>query len=419
MISIPLSFFAGIGGASNQGVLVKGSNYLETLAQTSYVVFDKTGTMTQGVFEVSGVHHNEISDEKLLEYAALAECSSSHPISKSLQKAYGKPIDRNRVTDIEEISGNGVTAKVDGISVAAGNAKLMKRLGISYQECHHVGTVIHMAVDGKYEGHILISDILKPHAKEAIAELKPSYMSVTYGAGGGTSKNTVKIASHIKDKYNVPSLAHLTCVSSTKEEVHQVIDQLKASGIENILALRGDIPQESEFPLPNHYQYAYELIEDIKSQGDFCIGAACYPEGHVESEHKKDDIAHLKQKVDCGVDFLTTQMFFDNSIFYNYMYRLREAGVLVPVIAGIMPITRKNQVGRSIQLSGSCVPARFKSIVDWFGDDPAKMKQAGIAYATDQIIDLIANGISHIHVYTMNDPEVAAGIMNNLSAILH
>ena len=265
--------------------------------------------------------------------------------------------------------------------------------------------------DAAYEG------VLK--ATEAIAELKPSYMSVTYGAGGGTSKNTVKIASHIKDKYNVPSLAHLTCVSSTKEEVHQVIDQLKAAGIENILALRGDIPQESEFPLPNHYQYAYELIEDIKSQGDFCIGAACYPEGHVESEHKKDDIAHLKQKVDCGVDFLTTQMFFDNSIFYNYMYRLREAGVLVPVIAGIMPITRKNQVERSIQLSGSCVPARFKSIVDWFGDDPAKMKQAGIAYATDQIIDLIANGISHIHVYTMNDPEVAAGIMNNLSAILH
>ena len=179
VISIPLSFFAGIGGASNQGVLVKGSNYLETLAQTSYVVFDKTGTMTQGVFEVSGVHHNEISDEKLLEYAALAECSSSHPISKSLQKAYGKPIDRNRVTDIEEISGNGVTAKVDGISVAAGNAKLMKRLGISYQECHHVGTVIHMAVDGRYEGHILISDILKPHAKEAIAELKKAGIKKT------------------------------------------------------------------------------------------------------------------------------------------------------------------------------------------------------------------------------------------------
>ena len=177
VISIPLSFFAGIGGASNQGILVKGSNYLETLAQTKYVVFDKTGTMTQGVFEVSGIHHNEMPDEKLLEYAALAECSSSHPISKSLQKAYGKPIDRNRVTDIEEISGNGVIAKVDGISVAAGNTKLMDRLGIAYQDCHHVGTVVHMAIDGKYAGHILISDIIKPHAKEAIAELKKAGIS--------------------------------------------------------------------------------------------------------------------------------------------------------------------------------------------------------------------------------------------------
>ena len=179
VISIPLSFFAGIGGASNQGILVKGSNYLETLAQTKYVVFDKTGTMTQGVFEVSGIHHNEMPDEKLLEYAALAECSSSHPISKSLQKAYGKPIDRNRVTDIEEISGNGVIAKVDGISVAAGNTKLMNRLGIAYQDCHHVGTVVHMAIDGKYAGHILISDIIKPHAKEAIAELKKAGISKT------------------------------------------------------------------------------------------------------------------------------------------------------------------------------------------------------------------------------------------------
>ena len=197
VISIPLSFFAGIGGASNQGVLVKGSNYLETLAQTSYVVFDKTGTMTQGVFEVSGVHHNEISDEKLLEYAALAECSSSHPISKSLQKAYGKPIDRNRVTDIEEISGNGVTAKVDGISVAAGNAKLMKRLGISYQECHHVGTVIHMAVDGKYEGHILISDILKPHAKEAIAELKKAGIKKTVMLTGDSKRVADQVAKEL------------------------------------------------------------------------------------------------------------------------------------------------------------------------------------------------------------------------------
>ena len=197
VISIPLSFFAGIGGASNQGVLVKGSNYLETLAQTKYVVFDKTGTMTQGVFEVSGIHHNEMSDEKLLEYAALAECSSSHPISKSLQKAYGKPIDRNRVTDIEEISGNGVIAKVDGVSVAAGNAKLMKKLGIAYQECHHVGTVVHMAVDGRYAGHILISDIIKPHAKAAIAELKKAGISKTVMLTGDSRRVADQVAAEL------------------------------------------------------------------------------------------------------------------------------------------------------------------------------------------------------------------------------
>ena len=197
VISIPLSFFAGIGGASNQGVLVKGSNYLETLAQTKYVVFDKTGTMTQGVFEVSGIHHSQIPDEKLLEYAALAECSSSHPISKSLQKAYGKPVDRNRVTDIEEISGNGVIAKVDGVSVAAGNAKLMKKLGIAYQECHHVGTVVHMAVDGRYAGHILISDIIKPHAKEAIAELKKAGISRTVMLTGDSRRVADQVATEL------------------------------------------------------------------------------------------------------------------------------------------------------------------------------------------------------------------------------
>lgn len=197
VISIPLSFFAGIGGASNQGVLVKGSNYLETLAQTKYVVFDKTGTMTQGVFEVSGIHHSQIPDEKLLEYAALAECSSSHPISKSLQKAYGKPVDRNRVTDIEEISGNGVIAKVDGVSVAAGNAKLMKKLGIAYQECHHVGTVVHLAVDGRYAGHILISDIIKPHAKEAIAELKKAGISRTVMLTGDSRRVADQVAAEL------------------------------------------------------------------------------------------------------------------------------------------------------------------------------------------------------------------------------
>ena len=227
VISIPLSFFAGIGGASNQGVLVKGSNYLETLAQTSYVVFDKTGTMTQGVFEVSGVHHNEISDEKLLEYAALAECSSSHPISKSLQKAYGKPIDRNRVTDIEEISGNGVTAKVDGISVAAGNAKLMKRLGISYQECHHVGTVIHMAVDGKYEGHILISDILKPHAKEAIAELKKAGIKNTVMLTGESKRVADQVAKELGIGEVYSELLPADKVSKVEELLHQKSEKEK------------------------------------------------------------------------------------------------------------------------------------------------------------------------------------------------
>lgn len=227
VISIPLSFFAGIGGASNQGVLVKGSNYLETLAQTSYVVFDKTGTMTQGVFEVSGVHHNEISDEKLLEYAALAECSSSHPISKSLQKAYGKPIDRNRVTDIEEISGNGVTAKVDGISVAAGNAKLMKRLGISYQECHHVGTVIHMAVDGKYEGHILISDILKSHAKEAIAELKKAGIKKTVMLTGDSKRVADQVAKELGIGEVYSELLPADKVSKVEELLHQKSEKEK------------------------------------------------------------------------------------------------------------------------------------------------------------------------------------------------
>ena len=221
VISIPLSFFAGIGGASNQGVLVKGSNYLETLAQTKYVVFDKTGTMTQGVFEVSGIHHSEMPDEKLLEYAALAECSSSHPISKSLQKAYGKPIDRNRVTDIEEISGNGVIAKVDGVSVAAGNTKLMDRLGIAYQDCHHVGTVVHMAVDGKYAGHILISDIIKPHAKEAIAELKKAGISKTVMLTGDSKRVADQVAKELGIQEVYSELLPADKVSKVEELLHQ------------------------------------------------------------------------------------------------------------------------------------------------------------------------------------------------------
>lgn len=263
--------------------------------------------------------------------------------------------------------------------------------------------------DAGYEGVL--------SAAERIAALKPSYISVTYGAGGGTSKNTVKIASHIKD-LGVTSLAHLTCVSSTKEEVHKVIEELKSRKIENILALRGDKPKDLAFPLPGQYRYACELIEDIKSQGDFCIGAACYPEGHVETEHKKDDIRNLKNKVDCGVDFLTTQMFFDNNILYNFLYRIRERGITVPVLPGIMPITNAKQMKRTLELSGTVLPQRFTAILDRFGEEPAAMKQAGIAYATDQIIDLIANGINHIHVYSMNKPEVAEAIMRNLSDIV-
>lgn len=255
-------------------------------------------------------------------------------------------------------------------------------------------------------------------ATEKIAELKPSYISVTYGAGGGTSKNTAKIASHIKNNLGVESLAHLTCASSTKEEVQVVIENLKALGTENILALRGDIPEGMEFPTGDRYHYAYELVEAIRKSGDFCIGAACYPEGHVENEHKEDDIKYLKQKVDSGVDFLTTQMFFDNDIHYNFLYRIREAGITVPVLPGIMPITSAAQMKRSQELSGTVFPRRFLSILDRFGDYPDAMMQAGIAYATDQIIDLLANGVKNIHIYSMNKPEVAVKIMENLSEVV-
>lgn len=255
-------------------------------------------------------------------------------------------------------------------------------------------------------------------AVNQIGALKPAFISVTYGAGGGTSKNTVNIAAHIKDDLQVPSLAHLTCASSTKQEVEKVIKRLKKRGIENVLALRGDIPKDAEFPIPNQYQFASELIKDIKSQGDFCIGAACYPEGHVESEHKEEDILHLKEKVDCGVDFLTTQMFFDNSILYNFLYRIREKGITIPVLPGIMPVTNGKQMERICALSGTALPQRFRAIVDRFGDNPKAMSQAGIAYATDQIIDLIANGINNIHIYSMNKPEIAAAIMTNLSEII-
>lgn len=249
-----------------------------------------------------------------------------------------------------------------------------------------------------------------------IARLKPAFMSVTYGAGGGTSRYTVDIASHILDQCGVTPLAHLTCVSSTREKVHQVLTKLRERGIENVLALRGDIPADGR--VEQDYRYASELIAEIRQMGDFCIGAACYPEGHVESVNKTADIQYLKEKVEAGCDFVTTQMFFDNNILYNYLYRIREKGITVPVVAGIMPVTNVSQIKRICAMSGTYLPARFKAIVDRFGDNPAAMKQAGIAYATEQIIDLIANGVNGIHVYSMNKPDVAARIQASLSEIL-
>ena len=252
---------------------------------------------------------------------------------------------------------------------------------------------------------------------QEIAILKPSYMSVTYGATGGTSDYTVDIANEIQNKNGIPALAHLTCASSTREKVHEVVEQLKAKKIENILTLRGDIPENADFPLPNQYKHASELIADVKSLGDFCIGGACYPEGHPEAATMQEDIEHLKEKVDAGCDFLTTQMFFDNGIYYNFMYKILKKNINVPVVAGIMPVTNATQIRRIISLSGNNVPPRFKAIVDRFSDNPAAMKQAGIAYATEQIIDLIANGVNNIHIYTMNKPDVAGAIFKNLSEI--
>ena len=259
-------------------------------------------------------------------------------------------------------------------------------------------------------------------ATEQIAKLKPAFMSVTYGAGGGTSKYTLDIAKNIKEMYDVPTLAHLTCVSSTKETVRQKIKDIKDAGIQNIMALRGDIPKELEDTDRSKwdYKYAIDLIRELKDADEnFCLGCACYPEIHPESANQKEDIKRLKEKVDAGFDFITTQMFFDNNLLYNFLYKIREAGITVPVIPGIMPITNGNQVERAVKLSGSFMPQRFKSLVDKFGSNPAAMKQAGIAYATDQIIDLYANNITNVHVYSMNKPDVAEKIQNNLSDILN
>lgn len=258
-------------------------------------------------------------------------------------------------------------------------------------------------------------------ATEEIARLSPSFMSVTYGAGGGTSRYTLDIAKNIKERYGVPTLAHLTCVSSTKETVRERIADMRAAGIENVMALRGDLTPE----LMNSdrerwdYKHAVDLVLELKNSGaDFCIGGACYPEVHPESASQKEDIKYLKEKVDAGCEFLTTQMFFDNNLLYNFLYKIREAGITVPIIPGIMPITNGNQVERAIKLSGSFMPQRFKSLVDRFGSTPLAMKQAGIAYATDQIIDLFANGIKNVHVYSMNKPDVAEKILENLSYII-
>lgn len=249
-----------------------------------------------------------------------------------------------------------------------------------------------------------------------MAELKPSYISCTYGATGGTSDYTVEIADTI-NSYGIPAIAHLTCASSTKEKVQSVIKELKDRKIENILALRGDIPEDADFPLPDQYHHAIELIGEIKEIGDFCIGGACYPEGHPEAATMEEDLQHLKEKVEAGCDYLTTQMFFDNNIYYRFLYKALAKGINVPVVPGIMPVTNAAQVKRTISLTGNLVPAKFLSIVDRFGSNPEAMKQAGIAYATEQIIDLIANGVNHIHIYSMNKPDVTGAIMDNLSKI--
>ena len=253
-------------------------------------------------------------------------------------------------------------------------------------------------------------------ATEEIAKLSPDFMSVTYGAGGGTSEYTADIADRVQREMGVPMLAHLTCVSSSREHVKKMIGIYKERGIENIMALRGDIPKEGT--LVHDYRYATDLIADIKAGGDFCIGGACYPEGHPEAPSRAEDLKNLKRKVDAGVDFLTTQMFFDNEEFFDFMYRVREADITVPVLAGIMPITNAKMMKRSIEMSGTKTPRRFLQIIDFFEDRPDALRQAGIIYATEQIIDLIAHGVKNIHVYSMNKPDVARDIQNNLASII-
>lgn len=276
----------------------------------------------------------------------------------------------------------------------------------------------------KQEKNILSFEVFPPKAENTyesvkkavheIAKLKPAFMSVTYGAGGGTSRFTMDIASDLLWECGITPMVHLTGVSLSRAQLRKTAEQIKDRGIENILALRGDIPEIRE----NDYNYASELIHDLKELGDFCIGGACYPEGHPESASMAEDLRHLKEKTDAGCDFLTSQMFFDNTIFYNFLYRAREKGITVPIIAGIMPITNVKQLKRTVSLSASHLPARFRRLLDKFVDNPNVMKQAGIAYTTEQIVDLVANGIQAIHIYTMNHPDVAEQIRKKLSEIL-
>lgn len=255
-------------------------------------------------------------------------------------------------------------------------------------------------------------------ATEEIAALSPDFMSVTYGAGGGTSDYTVSIAANIQQKCNVPVLAHLTCVNSTHEGVRGQVEAMRAAGLENVLALRGDLAPGAEVRQEWEYRYASELVAELRELGGFCLGGACYPEGHTESVSQREDIQNLKKKVDAGCEFLTSQMFFDNSVFYNFLFKIRDAGIHVPVVAGIMPVTNSGQIRRITALSGTVLPQRFRYILDRFGDNPATMRQAGIAYATEQIVDLFANGVPAVHVYSMNNPFVAQKIQENLSEIL-
>ncbi|MGI6106562.1 MAG: methylenetetrahydrofolate reductase [NAD(P)H] [Lachnospiraceae bacterium] len=255
-------------------------------------------------------------------------------------------------------------------------------------------------------------------AANAIASYRPDFMSITYGAGGGTSEQTLNIAREIRDRQNVETLCHLTCVSSTQEKVHSQLEKMKEYGLENVMALRGDLPADGTAVLSDHYRHASELIEEIRQAGDFCIGGACYPEAHPESASRKEDLRYLKEKQDAGCDFFTTQMFFDNSAMYSFMYRAREAGITVPIVAGIMPLTSVKQVERSQAMSGTFFPAQFRTIVDRYGSSRRAFAEAGIAYATEQIVDLIANDITHIHIYTMNHPKTAREILNRLMYIL-